>query len=138
MRYARWKPGIQEAYLGIDSGSTTTKIILLNSDKEILFTHYASNNGNPILAVKEGLISLQNQCTANSVILHITGSCVTGYGEELIKAAFGLDEGIIETVAHYMGRPPAERAGIFYPRHRRAGYESDIRRQRHTHTHGAQ
>ena len=102
MRYARWEPGIQEAYLGIDSGSTTTKIILLNSDKEILFTHYVSNNGNPILAVKEGLISLQNQCASNSVILHITGSCVTGYGEELIKAAFGLDEGIIETVAHYM------------------------------------
>ena len=45
MRYARWEPGIQEAYLGIDSGSTTTKIILLNSDKEILFTHYVSNNG---------------------------------------------------------------------------------------------
>ena len=99
---AEWKAGIQEVYLGIDSGSTTTKIVLLTDDDKLLFTYYTPNNGNPVLAVKEGLASMQAHALTHSTSLHIAGSCVTGYGEELIKAAFGLDAGIIETMAHYM------------------------------------
>ena len=99
---AQWRSGVMHVYLGIDSGSTTTKIVLLADDDKVLFTHYAPNNGNPVLAVKEGLASMQAQAEAHAVSLHILGSCVTGYGEELIKAAFGLDAGIIETIAHYL------------------------------------
>lgn len=99
---AEWEAGIQEVYLGVDSGSTTTKIVLLTDDDKLLFTYYAPNNGNPVLAVKEGLASMQAHALTHSTSLHIAGSCVTGYGEELIKAAFGLDVGIIETMAHYM------------------------------------
>lgn len=99
---AAWQSGEMNVYLGIDSGSTTTKIVLLTDDDKVLFTYYAPNNGNPVLAVKEGLASMQAQAGAHAVSLHIVGSCVTGYGEELIKAAFGLDAGIIETIAHYL------------------------------------
>ena len=93
--------GIQEAVLGIDSGSTTTKIVVTTPDGAILFSHYAPNLGNPIEAVRKGLTELKTQCDKNGTVLNITGSCSTGYGEELIKAAFGLDGSMIETMAHY-------------------------------------
>ena len=70
-------------------------------DGAILFSHYAPNLGNPIEAVRKGLTELKTQCDKNGTVLNITGSCSTGYGEELIKAAFGLDGSMIETMAHY-------------------------------------
>lgn len=94
-------PGMQKAVLGIDSGSTTTKIVVTTPEGEILFTHYASNMGNPIEAVRRGLSELKRQCDARQTRLEIVGSCSTGYGEELIKAAFALDCSMIETMAHY-------------------------------------
>ena len=93
--------GHQEAVLGIDSGSTTTKIVVAAPDGAILFTYYASNLGNPIEAVRRGLTELKKQCDTQQTQLDIIGSCSTGYGEELIKAAFALDESMIETMAHY-------------------------------------
>lgn len=94
--------GIVNAFLGIDSGSTTTKIVVLDDKERILFSFYKNNNGNPIDAVKEGLNMLLYECEQNETELHINGSCSTGYGEDLIKAAFQLDCGIVETMAHYM------------------------------------
>ncbi len=93
--------GHQEAFLGIDSGSTTTKIVVTDADGALLFTHYAPNNGNPIEAAKQGLLMLQEECNKNKTELTIKGSCSTGYGEELIKAALGLNSSMIETLAHY-------------------------------------
>lgn len=95
-------PGPQRVTLGIDSGSTTTKIVLLEADAphRVLFTHYALNLGDPVRAVTAGLRQLQEQAQAAGAALDIVGSCSTGYGEELIKAAFNLDMGIIETIAH--------------------------------------
>ena len=87
--------------LGIDSGSTTTKIIAARQNGDILFSHYAQSLGNPIKAVRDGLILLKEKAAATNTRLDIVGSCSTGYGEELIKAAFSLDSGIIETMAHY-------------------------------------
>lgn len=95
------KEGKQEAYLGIDSGSTTTKIIVINEKHEILFSYYHPNNGNPIATVRAGLELLQKQCEESSTDLIIKGSCSTGYGEDLIKAAFNLEHGIVETIAHF-------------------------------------
>lgn len=87
-----------KAYLGIDCGSTTTKLVLLSSDKKILYSFYASNEGNPVEIVKSQLVKIYSLCGER---IKICGSAVTGYGEELIKNAFSLDYGIVETIAHY-------------------------------------
>lgn len=89
-------------FLGIDCGSTTTKIIALTPDKKICFQYYARNLGDPIETVTAGLKQLQSECDQAGKQINILGSCVTGYGEDLIKAAFNLDFGVIETIAHYL------------------------------------
>lgn len=86
------------AYLGIDSGSTTTKIILITPDSRILYSHYQSNNGQPLDIVIERLKEVFRLSDGRIKIL---GSAVTGYGEDLIKAAINADFGIVETVAHF-------------------------------------
>ena len=88
-------------FLGIDSGSTTTKITLIGENDELLFSYYTPNNANPIKAVTDGLKLLQNEIDDNKPDLIITRTAVTGYGEELIKAAFLLDDGMVETMAHF-------------------------------------
>ncbi|MFR5870798.1 MAG: acyl-CoA dehydratase activase-related protein [Alistipes sp.] len=95
-------PGRIGITLGIDSGSTTTKIAAFDDRQQLLFTHYAPNNGNPIAAVGQGLRELLAACRTAGADPVVEGSCVTGYGEDLIKAAFGLDAGVIETIAHYL------------------------------------
>ncbi|MGN0494236.1 MAG: acyl-CoA dehydratase activase [Acutalibacteraceae bacterium] len=87
-----------KAYLGIDCGSTTTKLCLLTENNEILYSYYASNQGNPVEIVREQLTEIY--CLLGDRII-IAGSAVTGYGEELIKHAFSVDYGIVETIAHY-------------------------------------
>lgn len=91
-----------EVYVGIDSGSTTTKLVVTNPKDEILFTHYGPNNGNPIGAVQKAFEAFYAECLKVGANPKILGSCSTGYGEDLIKAAFGLRTGIIETIAHYL------------------------------------
>ncbi|MBR7132178.1 MAG: 2-hydroxyacyl-CoA dehydratase [Clostridia bacterium] len=86
------------AYLGIDCGSTTTKLVLLSEDNKLIYTYYASNQGNPVGIVLEQLLKLYSLCGKK---VKIAGSAVTGYGEELIKHAFCVDYGIVETIAHY-------------------------------------
>lgn len=102
MKKASWKPGTQDVYIGIDSGSTTTKIVVTNPEDEILFTYYQPNGGHAIETVAEGLNQLKALCETHHTTLCIKGSCSTGYGEDLIKAAFQLDAGIVETIAHYV------------------------------------
>lgn len=85
-------------YLGIDAGSTTTKAVLINQAGELIYTYYASNKGNPITSAVTILKQLYSQLPGEAWIAR---SCVTGYGENLIKAALGIDEGEIETMAHY-------------------------------------
>ena len=93
--------GTETVTLGIDSGSTTTKIVAMTPHDEPVYTYYANNNGNPIAAVEKGLEELEEACRRSATDLRITGSSVTGYGEDLIKAAFHLNKGIVETIAHY-------------------------------------
>ena len=102
MKRAAWTPGCVPAVLGIDSGSTTTKIVALTPQLELLFSYYHVNDGNPIRAVGEGLRRLREEAAAHGAEVRIVGACSTGYGEDLIKAAFRLDYGIIETMAHYV------------------------------------
>ena len=103
MRTAAWKhDGEQTIYIGIDSGSTTTKIVALTPERELLYTYYRVNRGNPIATVVEGLRRLDGEAQARGVRLRVAGCCTTGYGEDLIKAAMHAEHGIIETMAHYM------------------------------------
>ena len=87
-----------DAWLGIDAGSTTTKIVLIDPQGGILYNYYHSNLGNPVAIVLEQLQKIYSLCGDR---VRIKGSAVTGYGEELIKNAFQCDLGLVETMAHY-------------------------------------
>ncbi len=87
-----------EAYLGIDCGSTTTKLVLIGKNGEILYSYYDSNKGNPVEIVRAQLEEIYKICKDN---IQIKASAVTGYGEDLIKNAFHVDFGIVETMAHF-------------------------------------
>ena len=87
-----------DAYLGIDSGSTTTKLILVTPDAKILYSHYQSNNGQPLDIVLERLREIYALAEGR---VRIAGAAVTGYGEDMMKAALKADFGIVETVAHF-------------------------------------
>ncbi len=86
------------AYLGIDAGSTTTKLILITEDCRILYQHYSSNKGQPLDRIANKLKKIYEEMNPD---IKIAGSAVTGYGEELIKAGLSIDYGIVETVAHF-------------------------------------
>lgn len=87
-----------DAYLGIDCGSTTTKLVLMSDNFETLYRYYSSNQGNPVKIVKEQLEKIYDLCGDRVKICYAAS---TGYGEELIKQAFHLDDGIVETIAHF-------------------------------------
>ncbi len=86
------------AWLGIDCGSTTTKLTLIGENCEILYTYYDSNRGNPVAIVRHELETIYDKCGSR---ITICGAAVTGYGEDLIRNAFSVDHGIVETIAHY-------------------------------------
>ena len=87
-----------DAYFGIDSGSTTTKLMLITPDCKILYSHYQSNNGQPLDIVLERLREIYDLSGGR---VRICGCAVTGYGEDMMKAALKADFGIVETVAHF-------------------------------------
>ncbi len=91
----------KDLFLGIDSGSTTTKIALIDDEGRFVIGHYRPNNGNPLKAAEKGIQELKKQFQRAGWLPHIIRSAATGYGEDLIKAAFGLDDGVVETLAHY-------------------------------------
>ncbi|GAA0086197.1 acyl-CoA dehydratase activase [Clostridium sp. CTA-7] len=86
-------------YLGIDAGSTTTKLVLIDECDNILYKYYGHNEGNPIEVIKKQLDYIYSNL-GNKI--KVKGSSVTGYGEELIKKGFSIDFGIVETLAHYI------------------------------------
>jgi len=87
-----------DAYLGIDAGSTTTKLVLITDDGRILYHYYSSNQGQPLDKISEQLRQIYSVMNPG---ITIRGSAVTGYGEDLIKAGLSVDHGIVETVAHF-------------------------------------
>ncbi|MGN0347393.1 MAG: acyl-CoA dehydratase activase-related protein [Lachnospiraceae bacterium] len=87
-----------DCFLGIDAGSTTTKIALIDTDGNLLYSFYDNNNGSPL---ETAIRSLKEIFTLLPKDAHIVRSCSTGYGEALMKAAFLLDDGQVETIAHY-------------------------------------
>lgn len=98
LAYADLRTYQGDAYLGIDSGSTTTKLVLITEDGKLLYSHYASNEGQPLDRIASKLKQIYQDKNPD---LHIRASAVTGYGEDLIKAGLSVDFGIVETVAHF-------------------------------------
>lgn len=87
-----------DAYLGIDAGSTTTKLVLITGDGRMLYHHYSSNQGQPLDKIADQIKCIYKVINPD---INIKGSAVTGYGEDLIKAGLSIDHGIVETVAHF-------------------------------------
>ena len=85
-------------YLGIDAGSTTSKLVLLDDDSKILYSHYSNNNGNPLEIAIEVLKDIYDRLPEGA---WIASSGITGYGEDFLRAAIGIDIGEVETIAHY-------------------------------------
>ncbi|MBR6614885.1 MAG: 2-hydroxyglutaryl-CoA dehydratase, partial [Lachnospiraceae bacterium] len=85
-------------FLGIDAGSTTTKIALVGEDGSLLYNFYSNNNGSPLATAISAVKEIKSLLPASAKIAY---SCSTGYGEALLKAAFLLDEGEVETISHY-------------------------------------
>ena len=86
-----------DCFLGFDAGSTTTKLALVGERGELLWSFYANNQGSPIQAAMQAVHTLRTLLPAGA---RIARSCSTGYGEALLKSAFSLDEGEVETIAH--------------------------------------
>ena len=91
-------PRPADCFLGIDAGSTTIKAVVLDEADRIVWEHYAGNEGDPVTAAVEILRRIHVEMPEG---VRIARSCVTGYGESLVKAALHLDEGVVETMAHY-------------------------------------
>ncbi len=86
-----------DVYIGIDAGSTTVKGVVITADRQILFSRYQQNGGNPIPIVRSFLEDFYDQFPH----ARVCGSAVTGYGEDMIRSAFSMDGGIVETMAHF-------------------------------------
>ena len=87
-----------KCFLGIDAGSTTTKLALVGEDGSLLYSFYSNNNGSPVRTAMASIAEIHRLLPEDARIVR---SCSTGYGEALLKAAFLLDEGEVETIAHY-------------------------------------
>jgi predicted CoA-substrate-specific enzyme activase len=88
-------------FVGIDSGSTTTKICLTDQDGRLLFSRYSPNRGNALQTACDALAEVDRLLSSVESRPYIARSAVTGYGEDLLRAAFGCDDGVVETLAHF-------------------------------------
>ncbi len=96
---AEYRPLLEgnRAYIGIDAGSTTVKGVVLNENGELVFSKYLQNSGNPVPIVRDFL----KEVYAKFPDINVVSSASTGYGEEIIKNAFHIDMGVVETIAHF-------------------------------------
>ncbi len=85
-------------YIGMDAGSTTSKVIVIDDDTRVLYEHYANNKGKPLELIRDVLKEIYDKKHPDAVI---ASSGITGYGEDFIKAALQVDNGEVETIAHY-------------------------------------
>ncbi|MDR1760802.1 MAG: acyl-CoA dehydratase activase [Fibrobacter sp.] len=91
---------VVNAYLGIDAGSTTTKMVLLDENEQVIDGFYAGNDGEPLAVLKRALVSLADRYEEFGCKLNILGVGTTGYGEQLFAKAIKADYHTVETVAH--------------------------------------
>jgi len=91
----------ENCFIGIDSGSTTTKIVALDEKGRMFYNFYEKNQGHALETISMGLATLLSETKKAGKNLLVAGSCVTGYGEDLLKKAFDMENGVVETIAHY-------------------------------------
>lgn len=104
LRFRELKEGESvDCFLGIDSGSTTSKIVIMDTAANIVYRFYDGNEGNPLKKVMEGLSLFFDDAEKKNINVRFLSSAATGYGEDLIKSALGLNHGIVETIAHLSG-----------------------------------
>ena len=94
---------ILRGYIGIDSGSTTSKFVFIDENEQVTDTFYANNQGEPLKVVREGLLALAEKYEKLGIQLEVLGLGTTGYGEQMLSAAFHADYHTVETVAHARG-----------------------------------
>ena len=94
---------VLRGYLGIDSGSTTSKFVFMDEDEQVTDTFYANNQGEPLRVVRQGLMALAEKYRNLGIQLEVLGLGTTGYGEQMLSAAFHADYHTVETVAHARG-----------------------------------
>ena len=92
--------GILRVYIGIDSGSTTSKFVLMDEQERVTYRYYRNNNGKPLDVLRDGLWQIYNDYRRQGIELQVLGLGTTGYGELMLASAFGADCHIVETVAH--------------------------------------
>ena len=92
-----------DCFLGVDSGSTTSKMVAMDPSDNIIFSFYDSNRGNPLKTVVRGLQQFADEANEKGVTVNILSTAVTGYGEDMVKSALNIDHGIVETMAHLTG-----------------------------------
>ncbi len=95
--------GVLKVYLGIDSGSTTSKFVFMDENERVVDRYYANNHGEPLKVVCSGLTALEDKYKKQGIQLEILGAGATGYGEHLFAKAFNADFHVVETVAHSQG-----------------------------------
>ena len=94
---------VLRGYIGIDSGSTTSKFVFMDENEQVTDTFYANNKGEPLKVVREGLLALAEKYQKLGIRLEVLGLGTTGYGEQMLSAAFHADYHTVETVAHARG-----------------------------------
>ena len=94
---------ILRGYIGIDSGSTTSKFVFIDENEQVTDTFYDNNQGEPLKVVREGLLALAEKYEKLGIQLEVLGLGTTGYGEQMLSAAFHADYHTVETVAHARG-----------------------------------
>lgn len=90
-------------WLGIDSGSTTSKFVLIDENERLIDRFYANNYGEPLDVLRDGLLQISDKYRSRGITLDIKGLCTTGYGEQMTAEAFGADIHVVETMAHTTG-----------------------------------
>ena len=94
---------VLQGYIGIDSGSTTSKFVFMDEEERVTDTFYANNQGEPLKVVRQGLLALAEKYEKLGIPIQVLGLGTTGYGEQMLSAAFHADYHTVETVAHARG-----------------------------------
>jgi predicted CoA-substrate-specific enzyme activase len=95
--------GYLPVWIGIDSGSTTSKFVLVDGQERVIDSFYAGNYGEPLKVLQEGLLQMRDKYRQQGIELSVKGLCTTGYGERMVASAFGADIHTVETMAHSTG-----------------------------------
>jgi activator of 2-hydroxyglutaryl-CoA dehydratase len=117
-------------YIGIDGGSTSSKLVIIDEHGELLYKDYILSKGNPVVDLREMFGRICRWVADCEFTFNVKGTGVTGYASSILYEAFLLDRAVVETVAHMKSAVAFYGDIEIYLRHRRAGYQSDVHEAR--------